>query len=164
VEDVPGRRTDASDGQSLQFLHSAGCCGPDIARRKKFALCGRCSGIERDGLDSRQPRDYDITGQTGLAIVDAILAGERGSMGAREAAQRADQGHRRGHRQIAGGHYRAEYLFPLRQSLAAHCSYQKLIDDCDHEIRRLASQVHRATRLPKPNPTDRLPKVSYGRN
>lgn len=34
------------------------------------------------------------------------------------------------------GDYRYEHLFTLRQSLAAYRSYQKLIDDCDCEIRR----------------------------
>ena len=33
------------------------------------------------------------------------------------------------------GDYRHEHLFTLKQSLAAYRSYQKLIEDCDHEIR-----------------------------
>ena len=34
------------------------------------------------------------------------------------------------------GDYRHEHLFTLRQSLEAYRSYQKMIDDCDREIRQ----------------------------
>ena len=33
------------------------------------------------------------------------------------------------------GNYRHEHLFTLKQSLEAYRSYQKMIDDCDREIR-----------------------------
>ena len=38
------------------------------------------------------------------------------------------------------GDYRPEHLFTLRQSLEAFRSYQKLIADCDREIRRLLEE------------------------
>src|SRR5207249_6027238 len=78
----------------------------------------------------------DITGQTGLAIVDAILAGKRDPF---ELAKLRNERIKASEEVIAKslvGDYRAEHLFTLRQSLAAYRSYQKMIDDCDHEIRR----------------------------
>ncbi|MEJ7609012.1 MAG: IS110 family transposase [Bryobacteraceae bacterium] len=78
----------------------------------------------------------DITGQTGLAIVDAILAGQRDPhvlAGLRNERIKATE------EVIAKslvGDYRHEHLFTLRQSLAAYRSYQKLIEDCDREIRQ----------------------------
>lgn len=78
----------------------------------------------------------DITGQTGLAIVDAILAGERDPQ---VLAKLRDKQIKASEEVIAKslvGDYRAEHLFTLRQSLVAYRSYQKLIMDCEAEIGR----------------------------
>jgi transposase len=78
----------------------------------------------------------DITGQTGLAIVDAILAGQRDP---KLLAKLRNERIKASEEVIAKslvGDYRHEHLFTLRQSLAAYRSYQKLIDDCDGEIRQ----------------------------
>jgi transposase len=77
----------------------------------------------------------DITGQTGLAIVDAILAGKRDPW---ELAKLRHERIKASEEVIAKslvGDYRPEHLFTLRQSLTAYRSYQKLIDECDREIR-----------------------------
>jgi transposase len=77
----------------------------------------------------------DIVGQTGLAIVDAILAGEHDP---RSLAKLRGERIKATEEVIAKslvGDYRHEHLFTLRQSLAAYRSYQKLIEDCDREIR-----------------------------
>ena len=77
----------------------------------------------------------DITGQTGLAIVDAILAGKRDPW---ELAKLRHERIKASEEVIAKslvGDYRAEHLFTLRQSLTAYRSYQKLIDECEREIR-----------------------------
>ena len=77
----------------------------------------------------------DITGLTGLAILDAILGGERDPFtlaGLRHDRIKASE------EVIAKslvGDYRSEHLFTLRQSLRAYRSYQQLIDECDREIR-----------------------------
>jgi hypothetical protein len=78
----------------------------------------------------------DITGLTGLAIVDAILAGQRDPL---TLARLRNDRIKASEEVIAKslvGDYRPEHLFTLRQSLAAYRSYQKLIEDCDKEIRR----------------------------
>ena len=78
----------------------------------------------------------DIVGQTGLAIIDAILAGERDP---HVLAKLRNERIKASEEVIAKslvGDYRHEHLFTLRQSLAAYGSYQKLIDDCDWEIRQ----------------------------
>jgi transposase len=77
----------------------------------------------------------DITGQTGLAIVDAILAGERDPWVLAKLRNERIKATGEVIAKSVAGDYRAEHLFTLRQSLAAYRSYQKLIDDCDHEIR-----------------------------
>lgn len=48
--------------------------------------------------------------------------------------------------------YRPEHLFTLRQSVAAYRSYQKLIDECDREIRQRLHDFqppHPAAETPK---------------
>ena len=78
----------------------------------------------------------DITGVTGLAIVDAILQGERDGKqlaGLRQGGVKASE------REIITalqGDYRAEHLFTLRQSLESYRHYQKLIGECDQQLRQ----------------------------
>jgi hypothetical protein len=78
----------------------------------------------------------DIVGQTGLAIVDAILDGERHPL---TLAKLRNERIKPGEEVIAKslvGDYRPEHLFTLRQSLSAYRSYQNLVDECDREIRQ----------------------------
>ena len=69
----------------------------------------------------------DITGTTGLAIIDAILEGKRDVY---ELATLRDPRVRASHEAIAKslvGDYRQEHLFTLRQSVALYREYQKRI-------------------------------------
>ncbi len=82
----------------------------------------------------------DITGQTGLAIVDAILAGERDPF---VLAKLRNDRIKASEELIAKslvGDYRPEHIFTLRQSLGVYRSYQKLIEECDREIRRFLEE------------------------
>ena len=114
----------------------------------------------------------DITGPTGLAILDAILAGKRDPFELAKLRDTTHQGQRGGNRKVLVGDYRREHLFTLRQSLAAYRSYQKLIEDCDREIRRSleefkppASQTLPPAAHSKTNPKTQLPpKVSCAPN
>lgn len=74
-------------------------------------------------------------GQTGLAIVDAILAGEHNPQILAKLRGEPIKASEEVIAKSLVGDYRHEHLFTLKQSLAAYRSYQKLIEDCDHEIR-----------------------------
>jgi len=65
----------------------------------------------------------DIVGQTGLAIVDARLGGERIKASKAVIAK------------SMVGDLRHQHLFTRKQSRGAYRSYQKMIDDCDWKIR-----------------------------
>jgi transposase len=78
----------------------------------------------------------DITGQTGLAIVDSILAGERDPFVLAKLRNDRIKASEEVIAKSLVGDYRPEHIFTLRQSLAAYRSYQEFIDDCDREIRR----------------------------
>jgi transposase len=95
VKNVPGRRTDVSDCQWLQFLHSVGllrasyrpeqevCAVRSLLRHRESLVQMAATHVHhmQKALDQMNLQLHhvisDITGQTGLAIVDAILAGER---------------------------------------------------------------------------------------
>jgi transposase len=76
----------------------------------------------------------DITGVTGLAILKAILAGERDC---KQLAKLRDGRCKQPEKTIAlalEGTWQAEHLFALKQSLAIYEYYQQQIAGCDQEI------------------------------
>lgn len=95
VKNVPGRRTDVSDCQWLQFLHSVGllrasyrpeqevCAVRSLLRHRESLVQMAATHVHhmQKALDQMNLQVHhvisDITGQTGLAIVDAIRAGKR---------------------------------------------------------------------------------------
>jgi transposase len=153
VKNVPGRRTDVLDCQWLQFLHSVGLLRSSF--RPEQAVCAirsllrhRQSLVEMSSSHVNQMQKSldqmniqlhhvisDITGKTGLAIIDAILQGERNPL---VLANLRDVRIKATEEVIAKslvGDYRSEHLFTLRQSLAVFRHYQSMIDECDREIK-----------------------------
>ncbi len=152
VKNVPGRKTDVQDCQWLQYLHSVGLLRGSF--RPPETVCAvRTLLRHRDGLVQAAAAHTqhmqkaltqmnlqlhhvlsDLTGVTGLAILEAILAGERDPQ---VLAQHRDRRVKASTETIAKalvGDYRAEHLFTLRQSLDAYRQYQRLIGECDGEI------------------------------
>ena len=95
----------------------------------------------------------DITGVSGLRILDAILAGERAPL---TLARLCHGGVKSSEDVIAKsleGDYRPEHLFALRQSLAAFRYYQQLVLEADREIQlQLAELKTAATAQPTTPP------------
>jgi transposase len=82
----------------------------------------------------------DITGVTGLAIIKAILAGEREP---RKLAKLRDERCKRTEAEIARalhGNWREEHLFALEQALELYQGYQRLLRECDAKL-----EAHLAT-------------------
>ena len=76
----------------------------------------------------------DITGETGLKILDAIVTGERD---AAVLARHRNYRCKKSETEIATalrGDWRPEHLFTLRQSLAAWRYHQKLVVECEAEM------------------------------
>lgn len=77
----------------------------------------------------------DVTGISGLKILDAILVGERDPL---TLARLCHGGVKNSEDTIAKsleGDYRPEHLFALRQSLAAYRYYQQLVVEVDQELK-----------------------------
>src|SRR5260370_2388991 len=76
----------------------------------------------------------DLTGLTGLTIIEAILAGERKAEVVGKLRDWRNKGSEQTIAKSVIGDYRREHLFTLRQSLESFRHYQKLISACDTEI------------------------------
>jgi transposase len=135
LHNVPGRKTDVSDCQWLQLLHSCGLLRgsfrPSEAISRLRALQrqmanlvaerSRCVQWMQKSLDQMNVQVHravtDLTGKTGMAIVRAIVAGERDP--ARLAVHR-DARCRKSPGEIAkylAGHWREDHLFNLASAL-----------------------------------------------
>ena len=154
VKNVPGRRTDVSDCQWLQFLHSVGllrasyrpdqevCAVRSLLRHRESLVQMGATHVNhmQKALDQMNLQLHhvisDITGLTGLAIIDAILGGERNPFTLAKLRHERIKASEEVIAKSLVGDYRIGHLFTLRQSLTAYRSYQQLIDDCDREIRR----------------------------
>jgi len=154
VKNVPGRKTDVSDCQWLQRLHSYGllegsfrppdqvCVLRCYIRQRMNLVRYAASHIQHMQKALSQMNLLlhnvvsDITGVTGMRIIKAILAGERNPL---VLAGFRDPRCKNSVATIARsleGHYKAEHLFSLRQAVELYEFYQAKIADCDHEIER----------------------------
>jgi hypothetical protein len=94
----------------------------------------------------------DIEGVTGMAILRAIVAGERD---ASKLAQLRDRRCRKSEQEIAEqlrGHWREDHLFSLRQSLEMYDAIQQRIAEYDREIVRKLAVLERQELRGKPVP------------
>jgi transposase len=156
---VPGRKTDVSDAQWLQRLHSHGLLRAsfrpkgEIAelraylRQRERLLDAAASHIQhmQKALTEMNLQLHhvvsDITGATGMRIIRAIIAGERDP--AALAAMR-DTRRRSSADRIAKaltGCYRDEHLFVLEQALALYDAHQEKVTACDVRIESVLKRL-----------------------
>jgi transposase len=168
MKNVPGRRTDWHECQWLQYLHSVGLLR--AAFRPEGAVCAVRSLMRHRNdlvLMANQHVQHmhkaltqmnlqiqhvinDITGLTGLAIVDAILAGERDTAVLAQLRDRRVKASAETIRQSLVGNWRPEHLFTLKQSRQMYRNYQEQIAACEEEIEKLVVRFE-----PRVNPDDR---------
>jgi hypothetical protein len=149
---VPGRKTDVMDCQWLQYLHSVGLLRGSFRPEQEVCavrtlLRHRQSLVQMAAVHTLHMQKAmeqmnvklshvisDITGVTGMRIIDAILAGERDPRKLaklRHATIRADE---ETIMRSLGGDYRAEHLLTLEQSVAGYRFYQKQMAELDQKM------------------------------
>jgi transposase len=96
----------------------------------------------------------DITGSSGLAILDAILAGNRDPLCLAQLCNIRVKSPRETVAQALVGDYRPEQLFTLKQSLDGYRYYQKLIAELDSTAYAHSAERHGAS-FPIPKRTKR---------
>jgi len=152
LKNVPGHKSDVEDCQWLQFLHACGllhasfrpeqavCAMRSLLRHRENLVASAATHVQhmQKALVQMNLQLHtvlsDLTGKTGLAILDAILAGERDT---KKLASLADARIKARPETIAKsleGYYRPEHLFALRQALAAYRFDQHQIAECDQQI------------------------------
>ena len=152
IKNVPGRKTDVRDCQWLQQLHTygllSGAFRPDgDIRRLRSYLRQRAMLVEYASHHVQHMQKAltqmnvklqhvirDITGKTGMDIMEAIAGGERDP---RKLARLRDPRTKADEATIARslrGHWREEHIFELTQALELYRFYQDKIAGCDREI------------------------------
>jgi transposase len=86
----------------------------------------------------------DITGVSGIAILDAILAGERDPIRLAALCNRRVRSPRETVAKSLEGDYRSEHLFALRQCLTAYRFYKSLMAEVDTELEMRMRQLPRS--------------------
>ncbi len=154
VKNVSGRKTDVLDCQWLQQLHTYGllnaafrpteeiCALRSYVRQRSTLIQGTTMQIQHMQKALTQMNLQlqhviaDLTGETGMKIIRAIVGGERNP---------AKLASNRSHKcknslstieQALTGNYRAEHLFSLQQALEVYDFYLGKIAACDQEIER----------------------------
>lgn len=158
MKSVPGRKSDCLDCQWIRQLHSVGLLSPAFVPEQQLSVL-RSFVRQRAMLVSYASHHIqhmhkalqqmnlklgnvvsDITGQTGLAILRAIVGGQRDPV---KLAQHRDPRCKRSEQTIAAslhGHWREDHLFELAQALELYDVYRQKIQDCDARIEQCLGQ------------------------
>jgi transposase len=161
---VPGRKTDVEDCQWLQTLHShgllRGAYRPSeqiselrtIVRQKAVLVRQQADWIRRmhKCLDQMNVRVHhavsDIKGATGMAMLRAIVGGERDP---RNLAKLRDPGCQKSEAEmveVLTGNWRTDHLFNLKQHLTMYDSAARQIAVYEEEIQRRMQEITPAGR------------------
>jgi transposase len=158
VKNVPGRKSDVSDCQWLQYLHAVGllrasfrpeqqiCAVRSVMRYRDSLVAMAAVHLQhmQKALDQMNLQLHhvisDLSGTTGMAILDAILSGERDPQ---RLAKLRDPRIKADAATVARslrGDYRREHLFTLGQSVTAYRHYQQQLSACDVEIEKMLAE------------------------
>ena len=151
---IPGRKSDILDAQWIQTLHSYGLLESSFRPQGELIALRTLLRHRAQLLEHRAPHILhmqkallqmnvqlsqalsDVTGDTGQAILRAIVAGERDPRKLAALRDRRCQKSAEEIGQALTGTWRAEHLFILKQSLEMYDFYTRQIAACDTEIER----------------------------
>ena len=152
VKNVSGRKTDESDAAWLQKLHSCGLLSSSYLpgdeqealrtlirfRKTLVSDSSRCVLRMQKSLELMNIKIHtvisDITGQTGTAIVEAILAGERNAESFLPLISKRIKADKDTIMKSLEGTWRTEHLFTLGQSYDLYRYYKARIEACDKQV------------------------------
>lgn len=181
---LPGRKSDVQECQWLQKLHTFGLLNnsfrpPEQIRVLRCYLRQRENLVQQAGTCIQQMQKVltemnlqlanvisDLSGVTGMKILQAILEGERDPY---QLAALAAPGIRASRKELAQsleGHWREELLFVLRQTHALYLTFLQNIRQCDGcievHLKTMDAKVDEVARpLPAARPKNRLPQRKH---
>lgn len=157
VKNVSGRKTDVLDCQWLQQLHTYGllsgafrpneqtCALRAYLRQRSMLIQQAASHIQhmQKALSQMNLQLHnvlsDITGETGMKIIRAIVAGERDPKLLAAYRNRGCKNSVEVIEKSLTGHYRDEHIFALSQALELYDTYRDKVVACDDEIEKQLS-------------------------
>jgi transposase len=154
VKNVPGRKSDVSDCQWLQRLHTYGLLSGSF--RPDDQICVLRSYWRHRANLVRYASDHiqhmqkaltqmnlhlhkvlsNVTGVTGMNIIRAIISGERDPQKLALMRERGVKNTPEAIAKALEGDYRQEHLFTLKQAVELYDFYHRQIEACDREIER----------------------------
>ena len=177
MKNVPGKRTDFHECQWIQHLHSMGllhsafrpdgevCAVRSLMRHRNDLVEMASQHVQHMQKALTQMNVQfqhvisDITGLTGLAILDAIVAGEHDPAKLARLRDPRIKASEQTIRKSLEGNWRAEHVLALKQRLSLYRSYRDQINDCDKEIEKLVAAFEpKVDPSEKPMPEDRKQK------
>jgi hypothetical protein len=160
VKNLPGRKTDLSDCQWQATLHAHGLLKPGFVppehiRRLQDYLRVRTDHITMAGSHEQHMQKAlermnlkihdvlsDLTGVSGLKMVQAIIAGVRNPVALLALCDPQVQNNKAGRLRAAlEGTWKAEHLFALRQAYELWQFYQQKITECDQAIQGVLQEL-----------------------
>lgn len=175
LHNVPGRKTDFHDCQWIQLLHSCGLLRASFrpsdaivalrAVQRQLANLveerTRCVQWMQKALDQMNVQVHravtDLTGSTGMAIVRAIVAGDRDPL---HLAAHRDPRCKNSIEEIAQyltGNWREEHLFNLASSLRLFDAVEGLIASYEARLLETVAELQHPDRASQPVPAHPSP-------
>lgn len=177
VKNLPGRKTDMKDCQWQATLHAHGLLKPGFVppehirrlqdylrlRNDHIVMAGSHEQHMQKALERMNLKIHDVisdlTGVSGLAMIEAILAGERNPVALLARCDAQIQKRKANRlREALEGTWKAEHLFALRQAHELWRFYQKKIAECDEAIEVVLKELvgpQDPQAPPPPEPTKR---------
>jgi transposase len=179
---VPGRKSDVVDCQWIQTLHSYGLLESSFRPEADLVALRTLLRHRAQLIQHRAPHILhmqkallqmniqlsqalsDVAGETGQAMIRAIVAGERDPhklAALRNYRCKKDEG------EIAKaltGTWREEHLFILKQSLELYDFYTRQLQECDAEIERTYSLVRPAWKVDEAREVPSTKRNSHSKN
>ena len=163
TRNVSGKKTDESDAQWIQRLHTCGLLSTSFLPEDTVATL-RSLTRHRRSLNQDSTRYIlrmkkalemmnikfhglirDITGKTGIAILESIIAGQRDPQMLLQCVNYRVKASKEDLLKSFEGNWRQEQLFLLTQCYSMYKIYQQQIQICDQQI-ELALQLIAATK------------------
>jgi transposase len=173
TKNLPGRKTDVQESQWLMKLHTYGLLRnsfrpPEEIRSVRTMWRLRNRHVQEAAREIQHMQKAlttmnvqlsnaisDVSGVTGLAIIRAILKGERDPFQLAKLRNYRIQASEEEIARSLEGNWQEDVLFELQQAVEAYDFCQKQIGDCDNQLQKyLAALPNRAIPQPRqPRPT-----------
>jgi transposase len=159
IKNVSGRKTDVLDCQWIQRLHTYGLIGGSFRPADAYCVVRSLLRYQDELVTSRAVQVQhmqkallqmnlqlahvisDLSGESGLAIVQAILKGERNPLHLAALAHRRIKSSQAVIANALIGDYRSEHLFVLKTAFELYQTYQAKITACFEELARELEQL-----------------------